>query len=110
MALTSDALRTAEVEIDGIAEGLNMTGSSEQVVGIVCAKLDEQRAVGLVVAVKMKVVLVEMGLVEGSGRFGQRGLQWLEVRLAIFCILMEQAGVEHGRVGKQLLVLVGWEE
>jgi hypothetical protein len=110
VAFASDALGTAEVEVDSIAEGLDMTSSGEQVVGVVGAELDKQRTVGFVVAVKMAVGLVESGVVVGEGCFGHRGLQRLEVGFAVFGVLMEQAGVEHGRVGKQLLVLLSGEE
>jgi len=70
VAFASDTLWTAEVQIDGIAEGLDMASGGEQVVGVIGAKLDEQRTIGLVVAIEMVVLWVELSLVEGDGGFG----------------------------------------
>lgn len=110
MTLACDALGTAEIKVNGIAKGLYMAGSSEQVVGVVGAKLDEQGTVGFVVAVEMVVVVAELRLVIGIGCVWHRALERLEVGLAVFGILMEQARVEHGSVGEQLLVLLGRHE
>ena len=47
MSLLCDGLRAAEVYINGVDERLHLQGSFKQGLGIVCAKLGDQRTVFL---------------------------------------------------------------
>ena len=67
VAAPRDALRTSEIEVYGVGEWGGEGGGREQVLGVVGAKLHDERPVEAGVAVEVEVRGCELGCVVGVG-------------------------------------------
>ena len=107
LAAPGNTLGAPEVEVDSIAVGSYELRGVEQVVGVVGAELDEDGSVD-------RGVAVEEGNVVRRARaravFGQRAADRLVMGVAVFWRFAKQAGVEHGRVAEELVLVFGGEE